>query len=341
LPEGGSAVSVGVIGAGGMGGRHAGNLSRVARVFGVSDLDPERARKVALGCGARVFESPGDLIRHPEVEAVVVASPDHTHAGLVLECLRYEKPVLCEKPLTTGVEDAREILESEVELGRKLVRVGFMRRCDPHHVEVKRAADSGAVGRPLLFKGWHRNAGGGPGMTSESVLRASAVHDLDSARWLLGQEIEEVYVTGTGTGREGADGVRDLQLLQLRMSGGALASVEVYTTARYGYEVGLELVGETGTLAAAQPAYLTVRRDGVRARSVPADWLQRFSAAYELEVRWWVECVRNGSTGGPNAWDGYASILAVERCLASLNSGMPERLPQMERPALYRDRVAV
>ena len=197
-------ISVGVIGSGGTGTRHAETLSATvsgARVAGVTDLDRSRAEGLAAKCGSGVvvFEDEQALIRHDGVDAVVVTTPDDTHAGLVMECLRHEKPVFCEKPLATTVDDARTIVDAEAGLGRKMVQVGFMRRYDPRHLDVKSAIDSGAIGNPVLFKGTHRNLGSAPGSNSESILVNSAVHDLDSARWILGQEIEEVYVHGTHT----------------------------------------------------------------------------------------------------------------------------------------------
>ena len=126
-------ISVGVIGSGGMGTRHAETLTlRVSggRVTGVTDLDRSRAEKLAANCGSdvTVFEDEGALIRDDGIDAVVITTPDETHAGLVMECLQHEKPVFCEKPLSITVEDARRIVDAEVELGRKVIQLGFMRR---------------------------------------------------------------------------------------------------------------------------------------------------------------------------------------------------------------------
>lgn len=334
-------ISVGVIGAGGMGARHADNLSaRVtgAKVGGVTDLDLSRAEKLAARCGpdTTAFENEAALIQHDGIDAVVIASPDETHAGLVMDCLRHEKPVLCEKPLATSVEDARRIVDAEVEAGSKLVQVGFMRRYDPQHLDVEKAIVSGAIGRPVLFKGTHRNLDALPGTSSESILFNSAVHDLDSARWMLGQEIEEVYVRGANT-RAAPDGeVLDLQVIQLALSGGCLANIEVYVNAGYGYEVDLEVVGDEGTVHIA-PANAPVLRKQRRAgHSVESDWLERFPDAYVLEVQRWVESLHNGELTGPDAWAGYMSLVASEACVRSLHSGSTERIEASEIPALYR-----
>src|SRR5215218_7741887 len=102
-------ISVGVIGSGGMGARHADTLSNTisgARVGGVMDLDRQRAEKLAATCGEdlMVFEDGQALIQHDDIDALVITTPDETHAGLVMACLRNEKPVFCEKPLATAVK---------------------------------------------------------------------------------------------------------------------------------------------------------------------------------------------------------------------------------------------
>ena len=251
-----SVVSVGVIGTGGMGARHARNLhSHVAqaKVAAIMDLDPGRSRSVAAECGdARVFDDAEELIRSEDVQALVIASPDPTHPGLTLDCLRQNKPVLCEKPLATTAADAKNVVDAESQLDRRLVQVGFMRHYDLRHVAVKNTLDSGAVGRPILFKGWHRNKGPYPGFTSEMVVISSCIHDLYSAQWLLGQEIEEVFIRGASTASANVAGegeMLDLQLVNLALSGGCIGTIEVNVTARYGYEVGVEVTGEQGLSA--------------------------------------------------------------------------------------------
>lgn len=333
-------IAVGVIGAGGMGARHADNLhARVigAKVAGVTDPNLSRAEEVAARCGptTAVFEDELALTRDDGVDAVVVASPDNTHAGFVMECLRHEKPVLCEKPLTTSVEDARKIVEAEVELGRKLVQVGFMRRYDSQHLGVEDAVATGAVGRPVLFKGWHRNLAAPLGLTSEFVIFSAAVHDLDAARWLLGQEIEEVYVRGTNT--EPGNDALDMQLMQLSLGGGCLGTIEVYMNAGYGYEVGVEVIGEAGIASTAPSGSPVLRRDQTLSQRIESDWLERFRTAYVIEMQQWIKDLHKGLPTGPDAWDGYMSLVAVESCIASLRSGSPQRSPTLERPALYEE----
>ncbi len=332
-------IPVGVIGTGGMGGMHAENLhTRVAnaRLAAVSDVDAERAGKIAERYGsAAVFTDGAEMIREENVEAVVIASPDPTHAPLLLECLKAEKPVLCEKPLAHSAEAALEVVEAETGLGRKLVQVGFMRRYDPQHVGVKEAVESGAVGAPVVFKGWHRNPDLDPGVDSEWVVINATIHDIDSARWFIEEEIEEVYVRGMNTAPKLGEDVWDLQLIQFSTTGGRMGSIETNVVAGYGYEVGVEVVGESGVVRSAPPSGAVVRRDYAASQRIEDGWLDRFHTAYAIEVQEWISSLHNRGPTGPDAWDGYTSLVVADACIASLRSGSPQRVAKLDPPALY------
>lgn len=333
-------IGVGVIGVGGMGGQHAANLhSKIngAYVAAVMDADEERLKQVSAECGdAKAFDDGMELVRDESVEAVVVASPDATHAEFILECIKNDKPVLCEKPLCATVEEAQQVVDAEVEHGRKLVQVGFMRRYDPYHVAVVREATGGEIGRPLMFKGVHRAPEVPESWDSAFLIRNAMVHDLDSARWMLGQEVEEVFVRGVNNSPALGEDTCDLQSAQVTMSGGCLASIEVFVTASYGYEVNAELVCESGVVGTPLPHEATVRSAFNRSQRIPEGFLGRFSVAYETEVERWIEALRAGEEpDGADAWDGYISLVATEGCVKSIETGSPQRIEKPERPELY------
>jgi myo-inositol 2-dehydrogenase/D-chiro-inositol 1-dehydrogenase len=323
-----------------MGGRHARNLHRLvggARVAGIYDLDQQRARQMAEACGgAAVFTDPGDLINEASVAAVLIASPDGTHAELTLACLRAGKPVLTEKPLATTLDDAVRVLEAEAAVGRRLVSLGFMRRFDPQHAAVKTAAASGTLGRPLLFKGVHRNAAVAFGITGETILINSAGHDIDSARWLLGEEVTEVSVRGLRSRAELHADTQDLLLIEMALTNNSLATVEVFGNAGYGYEVSAELVCQCGTAVTTQADAALVRGSAHRGYPVPADWLSRFQEAYVAELLEWIDSLQTGRAfGGANTWDGYMTMLITGACIESLRRGTVVPVKPLEKPALY------
>ena len=267
--------------------------------------------QVATMCGtAAVFDDPLRLIQDDRVEAVIIASPDATHAGFVLECLRCKKPVLCEKPLATSAADAVTVIEAECAVGRRMVAVGLMRRFDPYHIAVRQAVASRQLGRPILYKGVHRNATIPYDVRGEVVITNSAGHDIDVARWLLGQEIEEVYVRGVRSHATFSVDTTDLLLLQMTLTGDCLATIELFVAAEYGYEVSAEIVSERGAVITGQPDNAFVRSAQRRSVMVPVHWLDRFQEAYVAELAQWVHSIQSEQLfPGANAWDGYARVV--------------------------------
>jgi myo-inositol 2-dehydrogenase / D-chiro-inositol 1-dehydrogenase len=325
-------VRVGVIGTGIMGTDHARMLGRMisgSDVGAVFDVDRPRAQAVADTLpSARVLADPQALIRDGAIDAVLIASSDQTHEDLVLASIAAGKPVFCEKPLAPSVAGCRHILDAEAATGRRLVSVGFMRRYDPGYVELKRLLDDGRLGRPLLLHCVHRNPGAPAGVPSGQLITGSAVHEIDIARWLLGDEIATVTVHA-GRSSRASGSTRDPLLLVLETTGGVLIDVEVFVHARYGYEVRCELVGEDGTAALDAPAPTLVRRDFAAVRGLAADWRPRFAEAYRRELQDWIDGLRGiGSSGSPlaSARDGYAATVVAEAGVAALETGLPQKV---------------
>jgi myo-inositol 2-dehydrogenase / D-chiro-inositol 1-dehydrogenase len=300
-------VGVGVIGAGRMGATHVRLLHRSvsgARVAALSDVVHDSAARLAAEEAVpAVHDDPLDLVRDPAVDAVVVASADDSHEALVLACLQAGKPVLCEKPLAPTAQASLRIVEAELAGGRRLVQVGFMRRYDPGYVDMKRRLEEGEIGAPLLLHCAHRNPAAYSADRSEHLIVSSLVHEIDVARWLLGEEIARTTVFLPRPSRNAAAGIRDPQFAVLETADGRLVDVEVFVNAGYGYDIRCTLVGETGALE------LPV--------AVTPGFEERFEAAYLAELRAWT----GGRGGGATAWDGYAAAAVAEACIESLRSG--------------------
>jgi len=330
-------LGVGVIGTGGMGGRHARNLAQTAgaRVAAIMDLDAARAGAVAADCGGAVTYTDADaLIVAADVDAVVIASPDPTHADLAIGCVEAGKPVLCEKPLATSLADAARVVQAEAAAGRRLVQVGFMRVYDPAHVDLKDLIGRGEIGRPLRFQSGHCNTRFAEPRTVTDAITNSAVHDFHSARWLMGQEIATVYASHVRSVAERPETCR-LLLVHLAFADGAVGTVEVNSDSGYGYEVTVEIAGEEGVARTAGLSSPALRKAGNLAHAVAPDWLVRFADAYVVEVGDWVAALRAGAPTGPSAWDGYMSLAIADACVRSVDAGAPQEVRTMDRPELY------
>lgn len=331
-------IQVGVIGIGLMGSHHVDNLSHhvhEARIAAVADLNRPHLETMAERYEIPlVFEAASDLIEHPDVEAVLIAAPDGLHASLALACLEANKPVLVEKPLATSVADARQVVDAEVALARRMLQVGFMREYDVPHVEVKDLIDGGTLGTRLFFRGTHRNSVSDHPRTPAEMIVNSMVHDIHSARWMMRDEIVQVYGQALPMAPD-LPGTARIGMVQLEFAQGALGFLEFNSDCGYGYEVDVEISCETGTVTTNTLQGPQIAQGYSRIQAVDEDWRTRFVEAYRTEARCWLRGVRRGCLDGPSAWDGYMAMLVVDACIQSVETGLPVTVPTPAKPALY------
>ncbi|MEE2527500.1 Gfo/Idh/MocA family oxidoreductase [Pseudarthrobacter sp. J75] len=320
-------LRVGVIGAGVMGADHIRNLSGSvsgAEVTFVADLDAGRAAAAAPP-NARITTDPTELINASDVDAVVVASHDSTHAGLVLECFEAMTPVLCEKPLAPTLLESLEVVQAEADIlaatGARLLSMGFMRRFDPGYAALCEAVQSRSQGEPLLVHCVSRNSSAGPGTSSESAITNSAIHELDIIPWLLGSPITEVSWQAGRSSQYSSGDLKDPAVMLLRTADGALTTLELFLNARYGYTTRCEVVSEQGTVALPEPAALALQQDGLSRTGIPADWRPRFADAYRLQLQAWVSALNHGEPAPlATAEDGLRASQVAQAMIRSLHS---------------------
>ncbi len=329
-------LRIGLIGAGVMGTDHARTLASGiagAELAAVQDSDPARAQAVAGSCGGRVIARAETLIGDPEVDAVLVCSPDETHAPFAVACIAAGKPVLVEKPLAATLEACRAVVEAEIRAGRRLVQVGFMRRFDPGYRAMKAAVTEDRFGAALFLHCVHRNAIGPDYLTSDLVIANSAVHEIDIARFLLDEEFATATVISPRPSRR-APG-RQAQLIILETASGIVVDVEAFVDAGYGYDVRAELVCESGTVSLAPNPPVAARQSGHDGFAVEQDWRARFRDAYREQMAAWIRSIRTGVPTGSSAWDGYAASVTAAACLEAWRSRARTPVSIGERPGFY------
>jgi myo-inositol 2-dehydrogenase/D-chiro-inositol 1-dehydrogenase len=333
-------IRVGIIGTGLIGEDHGRKLVNVingSTVSAVTDVNRARAEEVAgiLG-GVRVFDSGIDLINSDEVDAVLVTSIGPTHAEYVLASIAAGKPVMCEKPLAPTVPECEQIIEAEVAHGKRLVIVGYMRRYDPGYRQVKGALDAGTIGDALVLHNVHRNATVGESYTSFMTMTDSMIHEVDTTRWLLGEEITAVQVVPPKRTPLAFPHLQDPQFAIFTTETGILSTVEFFANCQYGYDVRCELVGSTGIATMTNPGLSSTITAGTVAEHVPADWRERFGAAYTAELQAWITGLQAGECVGPSAWEGYAATKVVEVGVEAVRTGRRMEIDYIPKPDLYR-----
>ena len=332
-------IRVGVVGVGMIGQDHIRRLTQVlagGQVVAVADTDQARAKEVADRLpAARSYATGQDVISDANVDAVLVCSWGPTHEEYVTAAIQAGKPVFCEKPLATTEQACLNIIEAEVATGRRLVQVGFMRRYDQAYRALKRTIDAGDIGAPLMMTSGHRNPSVPAHYTSDMAIVDTAVHDIDIARWLLGDEVSETMVLKPRQNSRGGE-LNDPLMILLRMRGGALVNIETSVNIDYGYDIRGEIVGETGVATITESNTVVVKSKGAFTGRVPEDWRERFIRAYDVELQEWLDACANGTVEGPSSWDGYAATVATDAGLVALKSGGWAPVAMREKPSIYR-----
>ena len=332
-------VRIGVIGAGGMGRAHIERIETElagGRVVAVADLNLDGARAVAGPLGAKAYGTGAELIADPDVDAVLIATFGSVHAPDVIAAVQAGKYVLVEKPLATLTEDSLRILEAEQAAGKKLITVGFMRRFDKGYQEMREALVAGDHGYATLVHCRHRNPSVPEGYTTRNMIDDTAIHEIDTCRYLLGEEIVRVRIDTPRSTSHRFEHLADPLVLVAYTESGVRIDDEVNVNIGFGYSIECELVMEQGTIRLSDQ-HRTVVRDGEGERNpICRSHIDRFHDAFNAEVSQWIRAVERGEHTGSTAWDGYAAVAVVEAALASLDDGGGEVAVEMiPKPEFY------
>ena len=224
------------------------------------DLNPDAAREWGERLGVPWTTSYDELLER--CDAVAVATPTGTHAELVTTAARAGRPVFCEKPISSDRATTLDVLDAVAAAGVPL-QVGFHRRFDPDWVSVAQRLPE--LGEITLFRTSLRDMTPPPVefiAGSGGFFADVTVHDLDVARWLVG-EVVEVSAHGAASDPAFAEvGDIDTAVVVLTFASGALGIIDNSRGARYGYECSTELMGTRATARVENPTGRRVAHPG-------------------------------------------------------------------------------
>ena len=290
------------------------------------DDDAGRGQARAAEWGT-VFEA--DLDRALDrCDAVIVCSENVRHRELTLAAARAGKHVLCEKPLATTVDDAREMVracrEADVVLG-----TAFPVRHASALLDLRTSIGAGALGRVLMIRGTNRgtNPGGwfvDRALSGGGVITDHTVHVVDAIRYITGEEVTGVYAEAD-TRFSPELGVEDCALLTMTLSGGGFASLDpswsrpdkAFPT--WG-DVTMQVTGTEGVATFDYTAQHTDLYSNTRVRAAQIGWGEDGDA---LLIEDFVTAVREGRPPLASGEDGLRAVEVVQAAYDSVASGQP------------------
>ncbi|WP_424944913.1 inositol 2-dehydrogenase [Aliiroseovarius crassostreae] len=328
-------IKIGLLGCGRIGQVHARSISQIggATVTAVADAFPDPAQDLAARTGARVLE-PMALIESPDVEAVVIGTPTDTHYDLIHAAAHAGKAIFCEKPVDLSSERILDCL-AVVEGAGVPFLTAFNRRFDPNFADLQSRLRQGQIGEVEIVTIQSRDPSPPPVsyiQSSGGLFRDMMIHDLDMARFLVGEEFTRIYAVGASLvdPEIGKAGDVDTAAVTLTTASGRICQITNSRRASYGYDQRIEVHGAGGMLRAENMHETTVELATATGFTKPPAqhfFLERYAAAYQAEMRHFIEAITTGTAPTPSLKDGLQAQRLADAAARSLDLGAPVDLP--------------
>lgn len=327
-------VRIGLLGCGRIGQVHARTLRGIdsAQIVAVSDFFPEAADKLAATCGAEVRTTDA-IIASGDIDAVVVGTPTDTHFAIIEAAAKAGKAIFCEKPVDMSADNIRKLIKV-VNAAKVPFFTAFNRRFDPNFANVQKRIVAGEIGSVEIVTILSRDPSPPPISyikSSGGIFRDMMIHDFDMARFLLGEDPISVFAVGSALVDPaiGEAGDVDTAAVTLTTASGKICQISNSRRATYGYDQRIEIHGSGGMLRAANVLENTVdvaTADGFRAAPTLNFFLERYEAAYAIEMQTFIAHINDPSIAIPTIEDGLAAQVMADAAAKSLETGLPVAL---------------
>ena len=313
---------------------HTGNSAVTAFVTD----DPEKAREVGKRYGVKdtyAYDQFDAMLASGTVDAIYLATPNWRHAEFILPALAAGIHVLVEKPLEISSEKSREIVEAAKRSSAKLM-VAYRLHFEPATLATIDAIRAGDLGELVFFTASFaqmldpKNHRGHNGVKAGPLLDMGA-YPINAARYIFGAEpIEVVSAVATRHRQAEFGDLDDTYAVTLRFPGDRLAQF-VVTYAANGIDT-YTVVGTKGSIVMnpgfgfGSPLVQQIRiGDDVSSKSHKA------TDQFGGELRYFSDCILNGTDPEPDAEEGFADVRVIEGVLRSIASGRAEPLESFVR----------
>ncbi|MGH7495858.1 MAG: inositol 2-dehydrogenase [bacterium] len=327
-------ISLGLIGLGRLGKVYARVLAAFfpqARVVAVADTIAEVAEQIAAAYEVpRWYADSNALLEDGEVDAVVIVTPTHTHKDLVIAAAQRQKAIFCEKPLSLSLAECEQMKQVLSHTG-VYFQMGFMRRFDRGYVAAREKITQGAIGTPVMFRATSRDpflpslAYADP-KSSGGLMLDMGIHDLDLARWFVG-EIKAVYAIGGVLAYPEMKTIGDIDnaVISLVFEDGQLGVIDLSRNGVYGYDIATEILGTNGSLRIGylqETPVLVMTRNCIAHDTVPY-FMERFAGAYTTQLQNFVENLLHDRKPPVTIDDGIAALRAAVAATKSFHANKP------------------
>jgi myo-inositol 2-dehydrogenase/D-chiro-inositol 1-dehydrogenase len=327
-------MRLGILGCGRIGQVHAQSLKAMdtADLVAVSDAFPVAAQTLAdkMGCEVRSTDA---ILDSTDIDGVIICTPTDTHYDLIHHAARAGKAIFCEKPVDMSTDRIRSCLAAVESAGVPFL-TAFNRRFDTNFANIQSRIRAGEIGDVELVTILSRDPSPPPVSyikSSGGIFRDMMIHDLDMARFLLGEEPTEIYATGSALVDRaiGEAGDVDTAAVTLKTASGKICQISNSRRATYGYDQRIEVHGSKGMLRAENMLENSVEvatEAGFRRAPAQHFFLERYAGAYLAEMTHFVDAIAAQSELSPSGHDGLRAQTLADAAALSLQTGLPQKI---------------
>lgn len=325
-------IRIAVLGCGRIGRMHAENIARHPRaeLAGVFDVYGPAAADVAQSLDVANFTTAEALMACDSVDAILIATSTPTHADFIEQAAAAGKPMLCEKPIDLSFDRVNACADT-IKDSETPIMLGFVRRFDPGHRAVRQAILAGQIGELHQVVITSRD----PDMAPESYIEVSGgifrdmtIHDFDMARFILGEEVTEVFATASRlvdpdlmVRHDDYDSVS----VTLKTASGKQALISNSRRAVYGYDQRVEAFGDAGMAVSEnrRDNNMRLHRADFTEQGAPLNnfFIDRYADAFAAEIDAFVEAIENNQAPEVGFEDGRQALILAEAALKSVAEG--------------------
>lgn len=277
-----------------------------------------------------------EILKDPEIDAVLICSSTDTHAQLIIEAARAGKHIFCEKPIDFNIKKIKQALNAVEAAGVKL-QIGFNRRFDHNFRKVHEIVAAGKIGDVHIVKITSRDPAPPPIeyiKVSGTIFLDMTIHDFDMARYLSLSEVEEVYTQGAVLidPAIGKAGDVDTAIITLRFKNGAMGVIDNSRQAVYGYDQRVEVFGSKGSVEVKNdfPNSTTISTaECVTSEKPYYFFLERYKMSYIEELKAFVDAVANDKAPLITGNDGLQPVIIGTAALQSLRKKRPVKINEV------------
>eukprot|EP00871_Galdieria_phlegrea_P000924 jgi/Galph1/1832/GphlegSOOS_G509.1 len=338
----GKTVGIGIIGAGRIGQVHAENLAfriKKGRLVGVASGTKQLAERCSLATGCQPYYDYHELLEDPRVDAVCICSASNQHTKQIMEAARAGKHIFCEKPIDTDLKKIDEALQVVKECGVKL-QVGFNRRFDQNYARVRKAMMNHEIGTPHILHIVSRDPAPPPIeylQNSGGIWLDCTIHDFDMARFLIGDEVQEVYAVGAVNVVPEMKAFQDVDtsVVLLRFRNGVIGTIDNSRQAVYGYDQRCEVFGSKGSVHINNnfPNSAVISTSEKIMRDLPLHFfMERYTESFIEELVQFCDCILSNQPIPVTGWDGRAPLVIALAARKSYLEQRPVRVEEVDIP---------